>query len=309
MTAKRLGLCLVIALVMTACAPAADADHNVEKLRVVATTTIVGDVVNAVGGDAIDLSTLLPAGADPHSFDPTPQDVARVAEADIVFVNGAGLEGFLKNLIENAGGAAQIVDLSENLPLLEFSGGRDHNGEQADERGADPHVWFDVTNVMAWVETIEQELRALDPANAGAYAANSAAYRTTLEELDVWIAEQVAQIPAANRKIVTDHAVFGYFAVRYGLEQVGAVIPGYSTLAEPSARELAELEDAIRDLGVKAIFVGKTVSPNLPQRVASDTGTQLVFLYTGSLSEAGGPASTYVEMMRFNVAAIVGALD
>ena len=134
------------------------------------------------------------------------------------------------------------------------------------------------------------------------------AYRQELIDLDQWILEQVAQIPEANRELVTDHQLFIYFANRYGFEQIGAIVPGYSTLSEPSAQELAQLEDAIRELGVRAIFVGNTVNPALAQRVANDTGTKLVFLYTGSLTEATGPAPTYLDYMRFNVQAIVEAL-
>jgi len=163
--------------------------------------------------------------------------------------------------------------------------------------------------VEGWVGTIEQTLRQADPANADTYTANASAYREELHELDAWIMEQVAQVPEAQRNLVTDHTAFGYFAHRYGFEQVGAVVPGYSTMAEPSAQELANLEDAINEYQVPAIFVGTTVNPALSERVAEDTGTQLVPLYTGSLSEAGGEADTYLKLMRYNTQAIVAALS
>ena len=126
--------------------------------------------------------------------------------------------------------------------------------------------------------------------------------------MDAWIREQVAQIPPQNRKLVTDHLLFGYFAERYGFEQVGAIIPAYSTAAQPTAQEVAEIENAIRTLGVKAVFVGKTVNPALAQRVAEDTGIRLVGLYHGSLSEPGGEAATYLDYLRYNVTQIVNAL-
>jgi ABC-type Zn uptake system ZnuABC Zn-binding protein ZnuA len=276
-----------------------------ERLRVVATTSIVADVVQNVGGDLIDLATLLPLGADPHAFEPTPQDAAAVAGAHVVFANGAGLEVFLENLLASAGEGVAVVSVSSGIELLDLGAGHDEHQHE----GADPHVWFDPNNVIVWTHNVEHALSALDPANAGAYKANAEAYAAELKALDGWIQEQVAQVPEGNRKLVTDHASFGYFARRYGFEQVGAVFPGYSTLAEPSAQELAALEEAIRTHGVKAVFVGLSVNPTLAERVAEDTGTQVVFLYTGSLSEPGGPAGDYIAFMKYNVAAIVEALQ
>ncbi|MFQ6102551.1 MAG: metal ABC transporter solute-binding protein, Zn/Mn family [Anaerolineae bacterium] len=296
--------CFGVALMLTlaACGPSATsqpASGAEERLQVVATTTIVGDVVHAVGGDVIALTVLLPLGTDPHSYEPTPQDVAAVADADVVFVNGAGLEVFLDSLLENAGGDAQVVSVSEGITFRHLGG---------EHGNPDPHVWFDPHNVAVWVANVEQTLSASDPANAEVYAANGSEYKTALQELDAWIRDQVAQIPEANRKLVTDHAAFGYFADRYGFEQVGAVFPGFSTLAEPSAQERAELEEAIRAFDVQAIFVGTTVNPGLAQQVAEDTGARVVFLYTGSLSEPGGPADSYLALMRYDVSAIVDAL-
>jgi ABC-type Zn uptake system ZnuABC Zn-binding protein ZnuA len=283
------------------------------KLRVVATTTIVGDVVRAVGGESIELTTLMPLGTDPHSFDPSPRDVAAVADADVVFMNGVGLEAFLEPMLENAGGDAGVVNLAEGIALRKVEGvpGDDHErGADAEhEQGDyDPHVWFDPTNVMVWVKQIEETLSRLDAANAQAYGDRAQAYLSELQELDGWIREQLEQVPEANRSIVTDHATFGYLAARYDLRTVGTIIPGYSTLSAPSAQELADLERAIQDLGVRAIFVGKTVNPNLARRVEEDTGVRLVFLYTGSLSEPGGPAGSYLEFMRYDVSEIVEAL-
>jgi len=276
-----------------------------EKVDVVATTTIVADVVLNVGGDRIALTQLIPLGTDPHAFEPTPQDIAAVSRAHVVFANGAGLEEFLKPLLESAGAHDKTVEVSHGIALLEF--GEEHEDEH-EHTGGDPHTWTDPHNVAVWVHNIEYTLSALDPANAEFYATNAEAYEEKLVELDGWVREQVAQIPEANRKIVTDHQLFGYLAHTYGFTQVGAIVPGYSTMAEPSAKELAALEDAIQALGVKAIFVGNTVNPNLAQRVAKDTGTQLVTLYTGSLTEKGGQAGTYLDYMRFNVNAIVQAL-
>lgn len=284
------------------------------RLQVVATTSIAGDVARQVGGEWIDLTVLLPLGADPHAFDPTPQDAAAIARAHVVLTNGAGLETFMERLIQSAGAKTPVVPLSAGIELLAVEAEHeDEHEDQAHEEehhheGGDPHVWFDPNLVMVWVDNVEYALSRLDAAHAQAYKANAAAYRAKLTELDVWIREQVALVPQANRKLVTDHELFGYFARRYGFEQVGAVISGYSTLAAPSAQELAELETRIRELGARAVLVGQTVNPELARRVADDTGTRLVFVYHGSLSEPGGPAGDYVSLMRYNVSAMVDAL-
>lgn len=274
------------------------------RLSLVATTTIVADVVRSVGGDRVEVSVLLPAGVDPHSFEPTPQDVAKVADASLVFANGAGLEEFLRPMLESAGGKEKVVYVSEGVPLLasqEVNAGED-------EAAGDPHTFFDPTNIITWTANIERELSAVDPANAAAYAANAGKYRAQLEELDGWIRDQVAQVPEAGRQLVTDHAVFTYFASRYGFQQTGALSPGYSSLSQPSAQELAALEDTIRRLNVKAVFVGSTVNPALAERVTKDTNTRLVSLYTESLTGPQDPAPTYLDFMRYDVTQIVEAL-
>ena len=265
-----------------------------QKLRVVATTSIVADVVRNVGGELIDLTTLIPLGTDPHAFEPTPQDVTVLAKAHVVFISGAGLEVFLDQLLESAGEQVIVVPVSYGIELLEFGREPEHQDEQGNEQereredehqqGVDPHTWFDPNNVIVWTQNIERALSTLDPNNAAKYEANAEAYEAKLEELDAWIREQLDPVPEANRELVTDHTALTYLLQRYGFEQIGAVFPGYSTLAEPSAQDLAKLEDAIREFQVKAIFVGLTVNPDLAERVADDTGTRLVFLYTGSLS-------------------------
>jgi len=291
---------LVIGVAMLGgCSGKPSAPDDSAKLQVVATTTIVGDVVKQVGGDAIALTVLLPVGADPHAFDPSPQDMAKITTADVIFANGAGLEAFLDPLLENAGDGAEVIDLSEGLDV------HLHGGDHAD---IDPHIWTDPNNVLRWVDVIEGVLTRRSGENTATFAANADAYRTQLRELDAWVRVQVSLIPAENRKLVTDHATFAYFAERYGFEQVGAVVPGYSTASQPSAQALADLEDSIRAYGVKTIFVGKTVNPDLAQRVAEDTGIALVYLYTGSLTESGGEADSYLSYVRYNVAAIVDGL-
>ena len=294
-------LWLVAALLLVGCgSQPAESDG----LRVAATTTLVGDVVRQVGGEHIALSVLLPVGVDPHTFDPRPQDMAALSEAQVVFVNGLGLEEALEPALE-ANVKGKLVEVSQGIEALPFEGEHDE-GEQ--HSAGDPHTWTDPNNVMVWARNIAAALAQADPANAPSYQANAEAYIAELSVLDGWIRQQTAQVPAEQRKLVTDHAVLGYFADQYGFEQVGLVVPGLSTNAAPSAQELAALEDVIREQGVRAIFVGKEVNPSMAGQVAQDTGAKLVFIYSGSLGEAGSEVDSYIEWMRYNVQAIVNAL-
>jgi ABC-type Zn uptake system ZnuABC Zn-binding protein ZnuA len=278
-----------------------------ERLAVVATTNIVGDIVSQVGGERIDLLTLMGSGVDPHSYVPTPSDSAAIHDAHVVFANGAGLEASLERTLTTTGGDAAVIHLSEGLDLLPAAGEEEEEEHDDDHGDVDPHVWFSVPYVIEWVGTIEQVLTTLDPAGADAYRANAETYVQELQALDQWIFDQAALIPEGNRKLVTNHPVFGYLAQRYGFEQVGALYP-VNPSAEPSARDIAEIEDAIRAFGVPAVFTESTVNPRLAQQVAADTGVRLVSLYTGSLGEPGSGAESYVEMMRYDLNAIVEAL-
>jgi ABC-type Zn uptake system ZnuABC Zn-binding protein ZnuA len=285
-----------------------------EKLHVIATTNIVADVVGIIGGETIELTALIPLGADPHTYQPTPGDYRAMADAHVIFISGLGLEESMHGTLEQVAEEVSIVSLSMGIELRQVGVDENHEGEgEASEHeqdlhpeGVDPHVWFDPFNIMIWAENAAQAMGALDPTNADLYQDNALEYIETVKELHAWIEGQVAQIPQGNRELVTDHLTFGYFAQRYGFEMIGAVIPAYSTAAEPSARELASLEDAILALDVKALFVGITVNPRIAERVAEDTGVVLVPLYSGSLSEP--EAGTYLELMKYNVNAIVGAL-
>lgn len=315
-------LCVTLAVAGCAAAPTPTSAPVARPLPVVATTTILGDVVAAVGGEAIALTVLMPIGAEPHSFQPTPRDVATLSGAALVFVNGFGLEEGLLPLIESSVPSERIVAVSAGITPLagaeaheheEDADGHEHEEATPTEEAGhthpvDPHTWLDPNNVIVWTRTIAQALAQADPAHRADYEARAQAYIAELEALDAWIRQEVTTIPPAKRLLVSDHRVFGYFAQRYGFEQLGAVIPGFSTLAEPSAQELAVLEDTIRAAGVKAVFVSTTVSPGVVERVARDTGIRLLTVYTHSLSEANGPAATYLDLMRYNVRTIVEGL-
>ena len=283
------------------------------RLQVLATTSIVGDVVRQVAGDHALVQVLLPVGTDPHAFEPRPQDAALIADADLVFASGAGLEEFLTPLLNSAGAADRIVELSAGIALQPFAGEElapaagTQNDASADHQ-VDPHTWMDPNNVIVWTRNALAALSAADPDNASAYAANAGAYIRSLQELDAWIAQQVNRLPLEQRKLVLDHYTLGYFASAYGFEIVGELIGSISTNAQTSAQELALLEDQIRAFGVPTILVDQSVNPALAEQVARDTGTQVVQIYSGSLGPPGGPASSYLDMMRYNVTAIVEAL-
>ena len=282
-----------------------------EKLKVVATTSIVGDVVANVGGDRIELTTLMDIGMDPHTYVATPSDRAAIHDAQVVFASGAGLEEELEEVFDTAASSARYVEVSQGIEFLAPPGNDELPAAQPDEHlhgDVDPHVWFSVPNVKHWVETIEHALSNLDPQNSAYYEESATAYASELDKLDEWVREQIGQIPEANRKLVTNHPTFGYLADSYGLEQLGAVYP-ISPSSEPSAQDIAALQDIIHQYGVPAIFTESTVNPKLAQQVAEDTDVKLVPLYSGSLSEQGQGAGTYIMLIRYDVAAIVDALQ
>lgn len=280
---------------------------NGDKLQVVATTNIVADVVSQVAGDRIDLYAMLPAGADPHSYQPTPQDLRALTDADVVFINGLGLEEAMASTLDQF--AAKTVVVNTGVETIEFvAAEHEDEGEAHQHEGADPHTWFSVHAVETWTHNIAHILGALDPAQADAYTATAEAYVEQLAALETELEALVAQVPVAERKLVTDHDSLGYLAAAYDFQVIGSVIPSFSTLAEPSAQQLAQLQEQIRAEGVKAIFVDSTVNPQQETQLARDLGIPVILTYNGSLSAADGPAATYLDFMRYNVGVIVEAL-
>jgi len=275
------------------------------KLDVVASVGFLADMAQNVAGDRFTVRNLIPPGADPHSFEPTPKDLGEVAAADLVIVNGGGLEGPLLKTLENAGGEATIVDASAGLQSRSPQPGEPPLGSSE----TDPHFWLDPGLVKTYVANIRDAFKKADQEGAAAYEANAAAYSKKLDELDAWIQSQVATIPAANRKLVMDHASHGYFADKYGFSVVGTVIPSVGTGETPTAKQLGDLTAAIRKSGAKAIFVEIEENPKLAQQIAAETGITVVDdLLDHSLTEANGVAPTYIDMMRFDTQRIVEAL-
>jgi manganese/iron transport system substrate-binding protein len=265
---------------------------------VVTTSTMITDWVDRVGGEAIDLSGILEPGADPHVYEPVPQDSIALEEADIIFYNGYNLEPNLIRLMAAAGGDARQVAVGEIVAPLDF----DYEGQSV----PDPHVWGDVENVVQMVTLIRDELSQLDPENATQYAANATTFMNELGQLDRWITAQVATIPVEQRQLITTHDAFQYYTDAYGLAVAGTLI-GISTEEQPSAQTVQQLADTIRDLGVATIFAETTINPRLINTVAQEAGVTLAptELYSDSLGAPGSAGDTYINMMVSNTRAIV----
>jgi ABC-type Zn uptake system ZnuABC Zn-binding protein ZnuA len=283
----------------TACSGQPSSHTGTSAPPVLASATFLADITRQIAGERLLIESLLPVGADPHAFEPTPRDLAKISESKLIIINGAEYEHFLEPLLENAGGERTI---------LEASAGIAPRTDPESEQAIDPHMWLDPNNVIRYVENIREALTHFDPEGAAVYKSNADAYTAELKNLDRWIAEQVEQIPAGNRLLVTNHETFGYFAERYGFEVVGTVIESFSSVASPSAQQLAELIDQIKSSGAPAIFLDEVENPALAQQIADETGVRVVTdLHLESLTD-GAPAATYIDMMKYNVTQIANAL-
>ena len=288
----------VISLLASACGSLPRDPAPGAGLPVVATFSVVADLVRRVGGEHVRVTSLVGPGVDAHTFNPTPADGAVLAEARLVFENGAGFEGWLDDLYASADSRAARIELATGVELLEAGAG---------ER--DPHIWHDVANAITMVGSVRDALITADPAHRAAYEANAEAYTAELQALDAWIVEQVQTLPAERRKLVTTHDTFAYFAARYGFQVLGTVLPTTTEGASPSAQELAALVEDVRAAGVPAVFAENVSSNSLINQVADEAGVEVVAsLYTDALGPAGSDAETYVDMMRQNVTTIVSSL-
>jgi ABC-type Zn uptake system ZnuABC Zn-binding protein ZnuA len=436
----RLSLFFVVLVMLSVTFVPALAQEE-DRLQIVASHSILADVISNVIGDAADVTSVMPVGADPHSFQPTPSDIITLADADVVFVNGALFEEGLMEAIENADTEMNIVTASSCVEMIAFGGheheegeehaheegeeheeGEDHahdeehaegeehgheeGEEHADEMGemsaiatlceahyaemdaiheahheheegeehgheegeeehaedeehahdeehdhehgefetlgalyavdcgeghgheegeeehaedehgeehahgaCDPHVWMEPHNVMYWTMRIRDTLVEMDPTNAETYTANAESYLLIIDELaHDFVRPMVDSVPEENRVLVTNHESLGYFAARYDFEVADTIIPGGDTMSDPSAAEIANIIDTVREQAIPAIFAETTVNDSLVQQIAEETGVGIYVLYSGSLSDAAGPASSYVDYIRYNVTTIVEAL-
>jgi ABC-type Zn uptake system ZnuABC Zn-binding protein ZnuA len=277
----------------------------------VATTSVIGDLVHNVGGDAIQLTVLIGPGVDAHTFDPAPSDLVTLENAAVVFENGLGLEPWLDRFWESAQPAGTRVVVSDGIMPLP-AGAEEGGASGESEQGAfDPHVWHAVPNAIVMVDTIRKALDAADPAHAATYDANAAAYTAELKGLDGWVREQVATLPPERRKLVTSHDTFAYFAKEYGFEILGTALGSISTeVGDPSAQKIVALVDEIDAAGVCAIFTENVSNPDLMDAIADEAGVEVgPPLYTDALGPADSPGGTYVGMIKSNVTSIVTALN
>lgn len=295
-----------------------DAGGDGGSLQVLATATFLADIAQNVAGDRFTVESLVPRDADLHAFEPTPRDVATVAESDLFILNGGGLEETLEDTLRTAASGTTFVAASEGItprepqpsePLHEHEGEEEGHEGEGEGHEADPHFWLDPTLVIAYVENIRDAFIAADPEGKAEYTANAEAYVTKLEELDAWIEDEVATLPEADRLLVMNHVSHGYFADRYGFRIAGAVVPSVATGESPTAKQLAELTETIRAEGVRAIFVEREENPQLADQIAAETGIVVVDdLRDHSLSEPDGEAATYIDMMKYDTRRIVDAL-
>lgn len=302
-----------------------------EDLKVVASFSILGDMVREVAGGDVAITTLVGPDGDAHVYEPTPADVKAVAGADIVFVNGLDFEGWMPRLLEAAGFKGEMVVVSDGITPREWDGeeeGHDHahgtaepaepteaghvesgeaHGHDHDDGKFDPHAWQNLGNGIVYVGNIARALAAADPDHAAQYQAAGEAYAATLKRLDERIRAEIAAIPEARRKVVTSHDAFGYFGAAYGIAFIAP--QGVSTEAEASAGDVAAIIEQIRAEKIPAVFVENITDPRLVEQIARETGAVVGGeLYSDALSGPDGPAPTYVKMFGFNAAALTKAL-
>lgn len=280
-----------------------------EKVRAVASFSILGDLVRAVGGPYVAVTTLVGPDSDAHGFSPSPADAKKLAGADIVFVNGLGLEGWLDRLIRASGTRAPVVVVSAGVKTIAAVNDHAH-AEDGHDHGAhavDPHAWQSVANVRIYVANIRDGLAKVDPAHADAYRAAAEAYTAQLDRLDTAVRAAVEKIPPANRRIITTHDAFGYFADAYGLRFIAP--QGVSTDSEASPRDVAEIIRQIRREKVPAVFLENISDPRQMELIAREGGARIGGkVYSDALSGSDGPAATYLDMMRSNLRAFDAAL-
>jgi ABC-type Zn uptake system ZnuABC Zn-binding protein ZnuA len=313
---RRVGVLCVALFVslVVGCGSAESSQESAVEVRAVTTISVLRDLVERVGGERVVVSTIVPVGGSPETFQPSPSDARGISESDVVFQNGLGLEDWLDDLLQSAGdGDARVVELAEGLETIEekenehegASSGEAADADQDAHAEGNPHLWLDVSNTRIYVEKIRDALTEVDPEGAGEYEANAEEYLAELEELDGYIRERTAEIPEKNRKLVTFHDAFPYFAEAYGFERAGVILQNPD--AEASGREVAEVVRTVREEGVPAIFTEPQFNAGLADTIAEETGVEVYELYSDTLAEES-EAGSYEEMMRTNVDRIAGGL-
>ena len=303
---KKSLLPTIVLFLVTACSARVPAPPGSGPV-LLASATFLADIAQNVAGDRTTVESLLPAGTDPHSYQPVPADAVKIQASTVLIINGIEYEHFIASLLENVEGERLVITASDGLEPRHMH--EEHASEtEAEHAAGDPHMWLDPHLVITYVENIRAGLTQTDPAGTEIYRANADAYIAQLKDLDSWIVEQVAQIPANRRLLVTNHEALGYFGDRYGFQIVGTVLRSVSSEASVSAQELSAVIEEINAAGAPAIFLDEVENENLAQQIAEETGVIVVAdLHLESLTE-GEPAGTYIDMMRHNVTRIVESL-
>jgi zinc/manganese transport system substrate-binding protein len=282
--------------------PAAAQNASPKKLKAVASISIIGDLVHNVGGERVEVTTLVGPNGDAHVYSPSPGDARKLAAAAVVFINGLGLEGWMTRLVAASGAKAQIVVVSKGIAPRRMED-EDKSGRTA----IDPHAWQSVANAKIYVTNIRDGLAGMDPSGKAIYATNATAYLAELDRLEREVRAAIARIPPDRRKIITTHDAFGYFGDAYGMTFIAP--EGVATEAEPSAKDVATIIAQIKKQKIPAVFMENVTDPRMMQEIAKESGARIGgTLYSDALSAADGPAATYIDMMRHNVGEFTKAL-
>jgi zinc/manganese transport system substrate-binding protein len=301
LAASLLAASLLTASLLTASAAAAQ-EPAPARLKVIASFSILGDFVRSVGGDRLQVATLVGANGNTHVYAPSPADAKKVADARLVFVNGLGFEGWLDRLVKASGTTAPIVVATKGIKPLERAGAHDH-----DHGRADPHAWQSVANAKIYVGNIRDALIAIDPAGKAHYEASAIAYLARLGALEREVRDTIAKVPPERRRVVTSHNAFGYFERAYGINFTAP--QGVSTEAEASAKDVAAIITAIRKQKAAAVFLENVTDPRLVQQIASETGAKIGgVLYSDALTDDKGDATSYIDLIRHNLKQLANAL-
>jgi len=282
-----------------------------EPLKVVASFSIIGDFARNVGGDRIELTTLVGPDGDAHVYEPSPADAVKMSKADVVLVNGLQFEGFLQRLVEASATKAAVVELTKGVEPIKMKEEHEHEAEAGGDHhhhgDLDPHAFQSIANAKIYVKNIADAFCAADAAGCDTYKSNADAYTAKLTAIETEVKDAVASIPEAKRTVITSHDAFGYFENAYGLTFLAP--EGISTEAEASAADVAALISQVRGDKASAIFVENITNPRLIEQISAETGVKVGgTLYSDALSKADGPAATYIEMMKSNIATIKGAI-
>lgn len=293
---------LIASLAVAGSAIAAD------KIEVVASFSILGDITQRIGGDRIKVHTLVGPNADAHVYQPTPTDAKMLAKAKLVVVNGFGFEGWIDRLIKSSGYRGRIVTASDGIRTLELKDSEGAHDDHHHEGNIDPHAWQDLSNAVRYVDNIEKALINIDPDGKPAYQANAEHFRQDIGALDAEIRQRFKAIPNDRLKVVTTHDAFGYFGRAYGIAFIAPV--GINTDADPSAADIGRIIKQIRRDRISAVFMESISDSRLLERIRKESGARIGgTLYSDALSKADGPATTYLGMMRHNAQTLADALQ